>query len=110
MKIRHALVACLVASGPSWALDHMNPVALHAAALERLLAGDAATAEILLARAARLAPDDSRITRAREALRKHRAGEPVVLDPSPARAPVSGAERPAPAAVPPEPPPLWPAR
>ena len=110
MKIRHALFTCLIATGPAWALDHLNPVALHAAALEHLRDGDAATAEILLARAARLAPGDVRIVRAREQVRRHRAGEVVSFDPPPVRAPETAPQKAAPGAVPAEPPPLWPAR
>lgn len=45
------------------ARDHYNPDALHAAALERMRVGEVEAACILLRRAARLAPHDTRIER-----------------------------------------------
>ena len=55
-----AAAACAVpAKRP--ALDHYNPGALHAAAIERMRAGDVEGACILLRRAVRLAPHDARI-------------------------------------------------
>lgn len=70
------------------AFDHYDPVRLRAAALEREAAGDAATASVLRARAARLVPHEMRAAPA-----------------APAASP--SASRPA---LLPEPPALWPAR
>jgi len=92
------------------AVDHLDPIALHAAAIEALRADDLRTAQILLARAARLAPGDPRIARAREALRKRRAGEAVELDPPAPPAAKPSQEAASPGAIAPEPPPLWPTR
>jgi Flp pilus assembly protein TadD len=110
MKMRNALVALLLAATPVVAFDHADPLALHAQALERLRAGDLRTAEILLARAARLAPEDTRIARARDALRRQRAGESVTLEPPALRAAKPSPGQAPPVTVPPEPPPLWPLR
>ena len=57
-----ALLATLAAcAAPPPARDHYNPDALHAAALERMRSGEVEAACILLRRAARLAPHDTRI-------------------------------------------------
>ena len=57
-----ALLATLAAcAAPPPARDHYNPDALHAAALERMRVGEVEAACILLRRAARLAPHDTRI-------------------------------------------------
>ncbi len=59
-----ALLATLAAcAAPPPARDHYNPDALHAAALERMRLGEVEAACILLRRAARLAPHDTRIER-----------------------------------------------
>ena len=104
-----ALIFALAAMAAA-AVDHLDPIALHAAAIEALRADDLRTAQILLARAARLAPGDPRIARAREALRKRRAGEAIELDAPSPRAARPSQEAASPGAVAPEPPPLWPAR
>jgi len=109
MKIIPAAILVILAAGPAAALDHMNPVALHAAAIEALREGDLRTADILLARAARLAPGDSRIARARKALEAKRAGEEVALDVPPPPAAKPAAEK-APPPVPAEAVALWPLR
>ena len=54
-----ATLAACAAAPP--ARDHYNPDALHAAALERMRVGEVEAACILLRRAARLAPHDTRI-------------------------------------------------
>jgi hypothetical protein len=54
------LAACALPGQPP-ALDHYNPDALHAAAIERMRVGEVEAACILLRRAARLAPHDARI-------------------------------------------------
>ena len=85
--------------------DAYEPSALDEFALERLRAGDARTAAILLERAARLAPNDARI-------RAHLLALPSIPQepgaPSAARDPV--AKLAAAATIPPEPPALWPRR
>jgi hypothetical protein len=100
--LRHAAacIACLVVlagcAGAPWepppAFDHYDPVALRAAATEREAAGDHATATVLRARAARLAPHEPRAAPAK--------APAVAPSPTPA----------APPAVLPEPPALWPVR
>jgi hypothetical protein len=110
MKIIHAALLVIAAAGPAAAFDHMNPVALHAAAIESVREGDLKTADILLARAARLAPGDARIARARKALEAKRAGEEVAFEAPPQAATKPVAEKAKPPAVPAEPPPLWPPR
>lgn len=57
-----ALAACAVPAQPP-ARDHYNPDSLHAAAIERIRVGEVEAACILLRRAARLAPHDTRIER-----------------------------------------------
>jgi hypothetical protein len=106
MKTRHALLIPLLAAFPAAALDHTDPMALNAAAIERLREGDLSSAGILLARAARLAPNDTRIARTRQALEAKRAGEPVTLDAPPPAAPKAEPAKPG-GPVPPAPPPLW---
>ena len=89
------------------AFDPTDPIALNEAAIEALRAGDLRTAEILLARARRLAPNDTRIAKTRQVLQAKRAGENVMLEAPPASAAPTRAKD-APTAVPREPPPLWP--
>lgn len=73
-------------------IEHYDPAALRASALEREAAGDASTARVLRARANRLAPHATR------------AAPAVAAPPPPAPPP------PGPADLPPEPPALWPSR
>ena len=110
MRMRHLALVVAIATGPAMALDHLDPVALNAAAIEALRADDLRTAQILLARAARLAPNDARIARTRGVLEAKRAGESPTLEAVPLRpAESTRKETPAPAtAIPPAPPPLWP--
>jgi len=108
MRARYLFVLALAAV-PAAALDHADPIALNAAAIEALRADDLKTAEILLARAKRLAPGDSRLAKTRSALAAKRAGENVVLEAPPI--PAAGAPAtPASTAIAREPPPLWPAK
>ena len=89
MRITFVFALLLALSGcAAPAIDHYDPVALRAAASEREAAGDHATATVLRARAARLAPHEPRAK-------------------SPAAPPSTPA---APPALLPEPPALWPAR
>ena len=106
MRARYLFVMALAAV-PAAALDHADPIALNAAAIEALRADDLKTAEILLARASRLAPNDSRLAKTRQALAAKRAGENVVLDAAPAPT-ESTAAKAASTEVPRAPPPLWP--
>jgi hypothetical protein len=109
MRTRHVLFVLALAALPAAALDHADPIALNAAAIEAIRADDLRTAEILLARASRLAPNDSRLAKTRQALQAKRAGENVVLE-APA-APAAAVEaQPSSATVLREPPPLWPAK
>ena len=113
MRTRLLLFIVAMAAGTAMALDHYDPIALNAAAVQALRAGDLRAAEILLGRASRLAPNDARIARTKRALEAKRAGEPVNLDglAAPAIA-ASRSETPAPATlpstIPASPPPLWP--
>jgi len=109
MRARHLIFIFVLAAGPAMAFDHTDQVALNAAAIEALRADDLRTAEILLARATRLAPNDTRLAKTREALRTKRAGESVVLEAPPAKAAAEPAKG-APETVLREPPPLWPAK
>ena len=106
MRAFHLFVLVLVCV-PAAALDHADPIALNAAAVEALRTDDLKTAEILLARATRLAPNDSRLAKTREALAAKRAGGKVVLEAPPVPA-ESVAAKPASTAVDREPPALWP--
>jgi Flp pilus assembly protein TadD len=102
-------IALAMGAGAALALDPYDPLALHAYAVERLRDGDFRTAEILLARAARLAPGDERIARTRRTLEAMRAGASVMPEPVPAAPPATApAPKEAPPPIPPEPPPLWP--
>ena len=103
------LVVLALAALPAAALDHTDPIALDAAAIEAMRAGDLKTAEILLARASRLAPNDSRLAKTRQALQAKRAGENVPLEP-PAAPAATVEAKPSPATPLREPPPLWPAK
>ena len=85
--------------------DHYDPVALDQLARERLRLGETMTARILLERAARLAPYDRRVARNLEELEASPAAAiapraslrlTTVLGTAPD--------------IPPEPPPLWPAK
>lgn len=84
--------------------DHYDPGALAEFAHERTREGDLGTARIMLARAARISPNDARIARA--------PGEPgAARGPTAADASPAQAEPRSPAApLPPAPPPLWPAK
>ncbi len=81
--------------------DHYDPGPLTEFALERSRAGDASTAHILLERAARISPGDSRVARAWSEL----AGAAAAAPP-----PERDARRETPPPVPSPPPPLWPAK
>lgn len=107
MTLRPFLVIAILAAGSAMAFDPLDPIALNRAAIEALRAGDLRTAEILLARASRLAPGDTRLAKTREALEAKRAGRDVVLD-APLSAPPDAVAKEAPAAPSREPPPLWP--
>jgi hypothetical protein len=110
MKILRAAMLMIAVAGPAAAFDHTNPVALQAAALESIREGDLRMADILLARASRLAPGDARIARARKVLEAKRAGEDLPIEaaaPPPAKA---VPEKAAPPVVQREPPRLWPPR
>jgi hypothetical protein len=110
MKILRAVVLVITAAGPAAAFDHANPVALHAAALESIREGDLRAADILLARASRLAPGDARIVQARRALEAKRAGEDIPIEAAAPAAPKATAQKVPAAPVQPEPPRLWPPR
>jgi hypothetical protein len=82
--------------------DHYDPLALDRCARERLRQGDVTAARILVARAARLAPDDRRVARNLEELEA--GATPAIALPQTA-VPRSTALD-----IPPEPPRLWPAK
>jgi hypothetical protein len=107
MKILRAAILMIAVAGPAAAFDHANPVALHAAALESIREGDLRTADILLARASRLAPRDARIAQARKALEAKRAGEDIPIEAATPAAAKAVPEKAPPPAVQPEPPRLW---
>ena len=88
--------------------DHYTPAALEAEARRAMGEGDLTTACVLLSRASQLAPHDARIARAWQDYEARQHGR-AVSAPAPAPAPVPAAT-PKPAAVGPEPPPLWPAK
>jgi hypothetical protein len=92
-----------VASAPS--RDPYDPVSLQAQADGFLARGDRDTAWILLERAARLAPHDPLLAARARALR-----EGAAVTPGSNAAPLAGAAPAAALRIPPEPPPLWPAR
>jgi hypothetical protein len=85
--------------------DHYDPLALDQCARERLSEGDATTARILVARAARLAPYDRRVARNLEDLAA--GATPGIAPPAAPRpaVPQSRARD-----ILPEPPRLWPAK
>lgn len=105
---RLCLLASLLLAACAAPGDHYHPLALNEAAMEHLAKGDVATARILLERAARIAPHDSRIIANRDAL----AALPGGATPQ-VRIGQSAAAAPAPAAVPlavTPVPPIWPAK
>jgi len=85
--------------------DHYDPVVLDQIAHERLLQGEVMTACILVARAARLAPYDRRVARNLEELEASIPGGAA-----PSASPLPAARQATAPEVPPEPPPLWPAK
>ena len=85
--------------------DHYDPVALDQLARERLRQGDTMTACILVARAARLAPYDRRVARNLQELE----ASPAAAIAPPASLRLTAVLGTAPD-IPPEPPPLWPAK
>lgn len=102
-----AAPAAREASAQQWprlAYDPHDPARLNEAAIARLREGDARTAEILLERAARLAPHDPRIARNLRELQAWLSGGP-----SPAPLPATESRAPG-QAVPPAPPAPWPPR
>ena len=111
MTVRALVLALLMAAaGSALGLDHYDPVALHAYAIERMREGDLHAAGILLARAARLAPADERIARTRRALQAMCRGESVALEavpPPPPRSAPGAGQRSLSPPIPPEPPPIW---
>lgn len=108
-NFRPAMLAAILAAlaCPAAAFDPYDPAALNEAAAASVGRGDLATAEILLERAARIAPYDARIVRNRDALRARAGGSPA---PAPERAggKATAAPRPPAPEVPAEPPALWP--
>jgi Flp pilus assembly protein TadD len=81
--------------GPAEDLDHANPYVLNELAVASAQRGDVASAALLLERAARLAPDDTRIARNLDTVRAARTGVPPLR--KPAAAPASAAPQPQPA-------------
>ena len=117
MRIRpYAILTLILAAMPAAALeatapfDPHDPASLVAAADARVKEGDLRTAGILLARAARIAPEDARVARARARLDAARAGMPLPPDPAPAPPRASSAAGREAPRLPPEPPAIWPAR
>jgi hypothetical protein len=78
--------------------DPYDPAALVAYAEERRREGDTESADIILARATRLAPHHPRVVRARDASIPPATPQPVAPQPAPATVSI------------PAPPPIWPAR
>lgn len=67
----------LLLAPPVWAVEHYDPELLNQRAAALAREGEVGTAEILLERAALLAPGDERIARNLKEIRAHQEGMPL---------------------------------